>query len=350
MRLWIQQLIIGGCLAASMTAAEASRSVDQIVSFGDSLSDNGNLYHYTEQMHADHNEIEPFPGAPYWQGRFCDGPVWVEELLKKLNDKKHKTTLVDNAVGGATVQAKQISSLELLWPGHTAHEQVQTYIQNEIGKQEDVSHHLYTFWMGANDYINLVNRPEPLKFNPKVETTAVVDIIKNDISNLIQDVHAKQILILNLPDLGRTPGAMFMGSDAATALTQMTKLHNTKLDKALKELQAQYPDVTFVFVDIFTAMNSLIDHHKWNGNRVKEVTFPCYGGMITSEKPNTKLHNTNIKSEFSMKTKKQDVRDEIVACKNPNDHLFWDWIHPTNRIHRMLAEQAITELAAKGIH
>ncbi|HDV5785644.1 TPA: hypothetical protein RJD83_002616 [Legionella pneumophila] len=41
-----------------------------IVVFGDGLSDNGNLYAYTNHRR---------PASPaYYNGRFSNGPVWVE--------------------------------------------------------------------------------------------------------------------------------------------------------------------------------------------------------------------------------------------------------------------------------
>ena len=45
--------------------------------FGDSLSDTGNLNVAT-------GGTQPAPGQPYFNGRFSDGPVWVETLAAGL--------------------------------------------------------------------------------------------------------------------------------------------------------------------------------------------------------------------------------------------------------------------------
>ena len=56
-----------GLLGAS--GAAQAQSYDDIIVFGDSLSDNGNLALFAAQ-----------PPPPYFGGRFSDGIVWVEQL------------------------------------------------------------------------------------------------------------------------------------------------------------------------------------------------------------------------------------------------------------------------------
>ena len=61
-------------LALGMLApAPARAGLTQIVAFGDSLIDTGNLFAATGQ-----------PPAPYFDGRFSNGPVWVEYLAGRL--------------------------------------------------------------------------------------------------------------------------------------------------------------------------------------------------------------------------------------------------------------------------
>ena len=76
---------IAALLAAAAPLAHAS-SFSSIVVYGDSLSDNGNLYAATG-----------VPGAPYVNGEFSNGPVAVQQLSTLLN-----APLADFAFGGAT--------------------------------------------------------------------------------------------------------------------------------------------------------------------------------------------------------------------------------------------------------
>ena len=68
----IKLTLAASALALGLATAGTASAQDygRIVTFGDSLSDNGNLYA------AIANPTSP----PYFQGRFSNGPVWVELL------------------------------------------------------------------------------------------------------------------------------------------------------------------------------------------------------------------------------------------------------------------------------
>lgn len=69
-------------LAASPTAAEAMPSTLYV--FGDSLSDNGNLYAYTGQANPATGGLAIPVAPPYAQGRFTNGPTYAERLWDAL--------------------------------------------------------------------------------------------------------------------------------------------------------------------------------------------------------------------------------------------------------------------------
>src|SRR3954468_4438171 len=63
-------------LCASVALADrALGAYSQIVVFGDSLSDTGNVNNQTFGIS---------PGSGYYEGRFSNGPVWVEGLATNL--------------------------------------------------------------------------------------------------------------------------------------------------------------------------------------------------------------------------------------------------------------------------
>src|SRR5689334_7437247 len=63
------------CIATLALADRARGAYSQIVVFGDSLSDTGNVNNQTFGIS---------PGSGYYQGRFSNGPVWVEDLATNL--------------------------------------------------------------------------------------------------------------------------------------------------------------------------------------------------------------------------------------------------------------------------
>ncbi|KAF7975264.1 hypothetical protein HWV62_1358 [Athelia sp. TMB] len=83
-------LFAGNARAGVVQRNVANSAVKNVVVFGDSFSDNGNgSYRITNST---------WPADPaYYDGRFSNGPVWVEDVASKL-----KLTLHDFAVGGST--------------------------------------------------------------------------------------------------------------------------------------------------------------------------------------------------------------------------------------------------------
>jgi outer membrane lipase/esterase len=70
----------------------SAQSIDGVTTFGDSLSDNGNAFQSTG------GTVPPSP--PYFNGRFSNGPVWVEGFPAEL--KLPAGASNNFAFGGAT--------------------------------------------------------------------------------------------------------------------------------------------------------------------------------------------------------------------------------------------------------
>src|SRR5687767_4882042 len=73
-------------LALAFTGAVAASPFSAVVAYGDSLSDNGNLFAVVGQ-----------PGPPYFERRASNGPVAVDLLAASLGAR-----LLDFGFGGAT--------------------------------------------------------------------------------------------------------------------------------------------------------------------------------------------------------------------------------------------------------
>src|SRR5215475_11575436 len=85
---WAALLLLVVLPSLLFAPAVSATTLTKLVVFGDSLSDTGNLFAAT------FGAVPPSP--PYFQGRFSNGPVWVDALARKL------TLPVENfAIGGA---------------------------------------------------------------------------------------------------------------------------------------------------------------------------------------------------------------------------------------------------------
>lgn len=85
-------------LALSLAAYASQPAFDAIYVFGDSYSDVGNIYLATNGA---------VPAAPYYMGRFSNGPIWIDHLAGTFGVKVTPSLAggTDYAVGGAEVTA-----------------------------------------------------------------------------------------------------------------------------------------------------------------------------------------------------------------------------------------------------
>lgn len=284
-----------GCLSlaviftAGLATKAAAGPFSALVVYGDSLSDNGNLF-----------SLVGFPPAPYFQGRFSNGPVAVEQLAANL-----AVPLVDFAVGGATTglgdladggTPSTLGSLSI--PG------MQTQLaatQGSLGPF--LSNGLFVVWGGPNDLFQSQTQA--------AADHAVADIVA--IVTSLQLLGAHHILVPNLPDLGRAPADL----GQAALYSGLTTYFNTELAGALP------PGVTRF--DTFALFNSLFNNPAAYG--LTNVTSPCFTGVPP-------------------------------ACANPNQFLFWDGVHPTTAVDTIIAnaleatvvpEPSTLVLAASGL-
>ncbi len=184
-------------IALITTSSAIASSYSGLVVYGDSLSDNGNLYGVAAYP----------PSPPYYQGRFSNGPVAAEQLAAMLG-----VPLYDFAFGGATTgignyvdNGTQTTLGTFGLPG----------MQGELALSAPIltppltTTALFMVWGGANDFL----------VNGSI-STAVANI--DSIIATLQGDGAKYILVPGMPDLGVTPD--FYGNAAATAYAQQFNL------------------------------------------------------------------------------------------------------------------------------
>src|SRR3990167_606032 len=201
--------------------------LNNIVIFGDSLSDNGNLYEYMQ------HKLPASP--PYYQGRFSNGQVWIEYLSDSYFSTTSTQHLLNYAFGGAG--ATENPDSEVLF---TLKREIDSYLLAHQERSDPQS--LFIVWIGSNDYLGLTD--------DTINEDILVDVntsIKHGLQRLAQ-TGAKYILILNLPDLGRTPAARLF--NVSTLLTKYTNQHNARLQQLYHELQQQYPAVRWINYDV----------------------------------------------------------------------------------------------------
>lgn len=273
-------------LSALLPLKALAQNFNDIYVFGDSLVDAGNLFVPTGGAFP--------PSPPYFNGRFTNGLVWVETLAPRLGINTNPANNL--AVGGATSGTLNVNSalIGLPLPG----------LQTEINSFTTASgaanpNALYVVWAGANDYLG-----------GSTDTTAVVNNLSNAVTTLTAN-GAKNIMVVNLPDLGKTTQLRLAPNSAA--VTALVNTHNSQLTAAL-QTQAQNRNVNIIPLDTYALFNEILaEPARYGLTNVTESCLNLAAGTV---------------------------------CSNPDQYLFWDDIHPTAAAHGLIGEFAYAALTS----
>ncbi|KTC68727.1 lysophospholipase A [Legionella birminghamensis] len=332
----------------SLSAYGFNPAFDTMVIFGDSLSDNGNLYRYFLHFLP----VSP----PYYEGHFSNGPLWAEYLYQNYFPSDYSIGFQNYAVGGAGAVLSYKENLPF-----TLSVELNDYLYWNTYGHKDTS--LYTIWIGANNYVNGPSNVEAL-------TDSVVDAIGNAAERLIGK-GGNKFLIINLPDLAKLPQSKKISDPSL--LTRLTLAHNQKLQQRVDSLRNQYPDALFLYFDAYSFFNESITHPADYG--IHNIEDPCYlgsySGWLTALTPSRNTLYTYLKQQnpglseaqwsiiqanpalheaaetaYIYSKLPQAAKDEALYCDN---YLFWDHVHPTTVVHRLIAEQISKLIEEAGL-
>ena len=306
-------LVLGMSLTPGPASAQLFR---EVVVFGDSISDIGNILTATKPGSSPPIPVSP----PYRAGRFSNGQVWVEHLaaMWRLTLTPSLNGGLNFAYGGAEIGTDTSDFLEqdigVTIPS------LGTQVKNFLLSQnfDDIDPvTLYVVWGGANDIRDaLATAGDPFR-----EVQAAISDLDKIIRDLV-DADAVYFLVPNLPDLGLIPEQRALGTAAMARATAVSVAFNQALTQVLDAIEAEH-HVVIARLDTFTRL-------------VEVSTDPADFGL------------TNVTDACL-------TGDPLVGgtpCADPELHLFWDQIHPSAAAHVLLAEFAAAVLppvvAARG--
>jgi len=203
-----------------------SHHPSQLVVFGDSLSDNGNLF-----------DLIGLPPPPAWHGRASNGPTYAEDLARSLHMR-----LDDRAFAAA--EASNASPPVLVDPvtGHALpinlSDQIAGYLADLHGHRAPRCT-TALINIGSNDYSAFLQSPNP---------QAIPALVHNVVGSIAQAIDAlthvgvDKIVLFTLPDFGITPAAQAQGPQAV-ALAHALDLAN---NAALAQMAAGHANVQLV--------------------------------------------------------------------------------------------------------
>lgn len=290
--------LAGAIAFAFTTAAVTARESDPfsaVVSLGDSLSDTGNFYEASGGT---------YPPAPYFDGRFCNGPVWNEYLAGKLDMELDPDRQF--ALGGSLTGSLNYNSIppSFILPGF---EQQVDGVLAWNGRKKVDPRALYTIWVGANDFFAWLGS------GSSDPTPMIGQGVANTIGGIadLSAAGARYFVVINLPDLGKTPTALGFGPSVSGLLSYLCASYNDLLAEQL-DLIDDDRRLHIVRVDAFALINDM-------------VANPASYGF------------TNVTQQAL----------QGLPAADPDQYLFWDGVHPTTAAHEAVADEVHEQLRAE---
>jgi phospholipase/lecithinase/hemolysin len=263
------------------------QTVQHVVVFGDSLSDNGNSFAAGRP-----------PSPPYYPGRWTNGPNWVDYFSYFSQVNQHFLPITAFIPNHGTNFAVGGSSSALLAG------QIGSYLGSTGGRAS--ARDLFVVWIGAND------------FAQGIEAKITVVDIESGIVELSK-AGARNFMVINLPNIALTPTVKAQGTQ--TAAQQFVYTVNAALQAQLP-YYALFLRATVLLLDLNTPFTQLVNTRTWTVQGLGTINFTDSTGFALN--PNN-------------------------SDQNPNDYVFWDGFHPTTLVH-YLAGWYFFQAAFPGTH
>src|SRR5438034_8443586 len=275
-------LMWASCLFAGTLVA--APPFDAIYAFGDSLTDTGN---------------EPAEPILHYQGRWSNGPLWIEYLSQRFG-------FAYNAGNNFANSGAQCND---------TYRQVTNFIP-----ARDVRQSLFVVWAGGNDFLQNYDK---YWFDDSGWDQQIAYSVGN-LSNAVVNLSGKGgrfILVPNTADLTQIPTLNFLPDFVRDYLRDKVKQFNSQLATALNQLQPAYPALKLFRCDVYGSVNYI-------------------------------LHNA---SAYGFTETEIDALSDVTLLDKSLDgpganYIFWDPIHPTTKAHALIADwfhAAVAPLSAR---
>ncbi len=278
-RTW--QKVVFAVAAALLPFGALAQPFDALYAFGDSLTDTGR---------------EPAEPLLHYDGRWSNGPLWVEYLSSRLgliysasNNHAHSGAQADDTYG---------------------------QIVNDFFPTNSISNSLCVVWAGGNDFIQTWD--DNLFDDSKWD--AMITHGVTNLSNAVVTLYvkgARTILVPNTVDVSRIPIVQNTTFRFARDYLRSKVLQwNATLASALDGLETNHPSLNLRRADAYAFMYAVV------------FTNSAYGFTVTDVGA---------------------IDDLTLFDKSFNgpgrNYVFWDVIHPTTKVHAMIADRFLAAVA-----
>jgi outer membrane lipase/esterase len=275
---------------------------------GASLSDNGNA--------CAASAASCTPSPPYYQGIFSNGPLWVDTVVAAFG-----AAAVPSLKGGTNY------AFANAWTGPVPGSptptvpplltQFNTMLLANGNRISPSALFIVDASAFGNNITAALGQVQANPANAATIANAVVTSGVTDVTfilNLIFNTGGRNVLVMNVPDIGKTPAVLSLGNAQIAALaTQMSAGFNGALLQQINTLRAQ-PGYTIAVLDMYT-LQSQVQAAPANYG-FTNATQPCFVPPPAGP----------------------------LLCATPNTYLFWDPFHPTYTTGQLMAANALKAL------
>jgi phospholipase/lecithinase/hemolysin len=266
----------------------------RVIVFGDSYSDSERSYAISKRtLESQMPGAVVAPALPFWNGRWSNGPTAVEMLAERL-----EIPLENHAVGGALSGHGNANTLMNAFGNTGMLAQVMDYV--EQARRADPKA-LYVLFASANDFFALSTMPS------REELQALADrAVSNQIEALdrLLERGANHVLVVGSTDLEMVP--MVINAGHARQAAAFRDRINSELQHRLAKSERYRAHVVFFNHAAFST--PVREDPQRLG--FAEMSTACLRPGIEGQDP----------------------------CGAPDSYYFWDDVHPTAHVHRLVAE------------
>ncbi|KAJ6832676.1 GDSL esterase/lipase-like [Iris pallida] len=330
-----------------------------IISFGDSVTDTGNLIRYPGRE-DDHATRLPFGRTHFGRptGRFSDGRLVVDFLAEAFGLPPVPPFLggagdggdgfrrgVNFAVGGATAIDNDFfreKGFHVRWPNYSLNVQLESFkkllpsLCSSASECKDfLSKSLVLVGeIGGNDYnhgfLQRRNFAEIEALVPKV-----IDVIASAVTELIS-LGARTLVVPGNFPIGCVPVYLAMyksnqeedyelDTGCIKWMNVFAEYHNHKLLEELDRLRKHNPSTTIIYVDYYNAAMNIFRSPDSYGFGREPFAACCGGGGGP--------HNFDPSILCGS--------DKAKVCDNPSEYISWDGLHLTEAAYKTIADMVI---------
>ncbi|KAJ9690821.1 hypothetical protein PVL29_013130 [Vitis rotundifolia] len=309
---------------------EADPQVPCYFIFGDSLVDNGNNNGIASLARANYLPYGiDFPQGP--TGRFSNGKTTVDVIAELLgfdnyippyssargDDILQGVNYASAAAGIRDETGQQLGGRITMNGQLTNYQTTVSQVVNILGDEYTAANYLskciYSLGLGSNDYLNNYFMPQYYSTSRQYTPEQYADVLIQQYAQQIRTLYnygARKVVLIGVGQIGCSPNELAQNSpDGTTCVERINyanRLFNDRLRSLVGELNNNFPDGRFIYINAYGIFQDLISSPSSYGFKVTNAGCCGVGrnnGQITC---------------LPLQT----------PCQNRNEYLFWDAFHP----------------------